>query len=106
MLEELGAARILVIRIAHGSVAASREQIAERRLAVDQLGPHEIAVDEVEEIEAIIDQAGGIAGGLVLGLAESFGAIIAPAYKDAVGFILVMLVLLYKPDGLLGKKWS
>jgi len=27
---------------------------------------------------------------LVLGLAESFGAIIAPAYKDAVGFILVM----------------
>jgi branched-chain amino acid transport system permease protein len=49
--------------------------------------------------------AGGIAGGLVLGLAESFGAIIAPAYKDAVGFVLVMLVLLYKPDGVFGK-WS
>jgi branched-chain amino acid transport system permease protein len=49
--------------------------------------------------------AGGIAGGLILGLAESFGAIIAPAYKDAVWFILVLIVLLFKPNGLFGK-WS
>ncbi len=49
--------------------------------------------------------AGGIAGGLLLGLAESFGTIIAPSYKDAVGFVLVVLVLLYKPDGIFGK-WS
>lgn len=49
--------------------------------------------------------AGGIAGGMLLGIAESFGAIFAPAYKDAVGFVLVLIVLLYKPDGLFGK-WS
>jgi branched-chain amino acid transport system permease protein len=59
----------------------------------------------VVTLGGIASFAGGIAGGLVLGLAESFGAIIAPAYKDAVGFLLVMLVLLYKPDGLFGK-WS
>jgi branched-chain amino acid transport system permease protein len=49
--------------------------------------------------------AGGIFGGLLLGIAESFGTIIAPSFKDAVGFVLVLMILLYKPDGLFGK-WS
>ena len=40
-------------------------------------------------------------GGLILGLGESFGTLFSSAYKDAIGFILVILILLYKPDGLL-----
>lgn len=47
---------------------------------------------------------GAIAGGLLLGVAESFGSIISSAYKDAIGFVLVIAVLLYKPDGLFGKR--
>ncbi|WJR80857.1 branched-chain amino acid ABC transporter permease [Bradyrhizobium sp. NP1] len=47
---------------------------------------------------------GAIAGGLLLGMAESFGSIVSSAYKDAIGFVLVIAVLLYKPDGLFGKR--
>jgi branched-chain amino acid transport system permease protein len=47
---------------------------------------------------------GAIAGGLLLGVAESFGSIVSSAYKDAIGYVLVIVVLLYKPDGLFGKR--
>jgi branched-chain amino acid transport system permease protein len=59
----------------------------------------------VVTLGGIASFAGGIVGGLLLGIAESFGTIFAPSYKDAVGFLLVVIILLYKPDGLFGK-WS
>jgi branched-chain amino acid transport system permease protein len=43
---------------------------------------------------------GSMVGGLILGLAESFGTLVSSAYKDAVGFALVIFVLIYRPDGL------
>jgi branched-chain amino acid transport system permease protein len=46
---------------------------------------------------------GSIAGGLILGISESFGAYVSSAYKDAIGFILVIIILLYRPQGLFGK---
>jgi branched-chain amino acid transport system permease protein len=44
--------------------------------------------------------SGAMAGGLILGLAESLGTLVSSAYKDAIGFVLVILILLYRPDGL------
>ncbi len=43
-------------------------------------------------------------GGLVLGVAEAFGAdIFGDQYKDVVAFSLLVLVLLFRPTGILGR---
>ena len=49
--------------------------------------------------------AGAIAGGLILGIAEAMTAgFISSAYKDAVPFILILLILFFMPRGLFGAK--
>ncbi|HKB92554.1 MAG TPA: hypothetical protein VKC60_18710, partial [Opitutaceae bacterium] len=48
---------------------------------------------------------GVVAGGLILGLSEQFTArYISTGYKDAPGFVLLILILLVRPVGLFGKK--
>ncbi|GGK08419.1 high-affinity branched-chain amino acid ABC transporter permease LivH [Pseudomonas matsuisoli] len=47
---------------------------------------------------------GAVLGGLVLGVAEAFGAdIVGDQYKDVVAFGLLILVLLFRPTGILGR---
>lgn len=48
---------------------------------------------------------GAIFSGLILGVTESMTAsYISPALKDAVAFILIIVVLLFKPNGLFGRR--
>ena len=48
---------------------------------------------------------GALLGGVIVGVCENLAAAyISPAYKDAVALIIFMVVILFKPQGLLGKK--
>ncbi|MCI5146074.1 MAG: branched-chain amino acid ABC transporter permease, partial [Candidatus Electrothrix sp. AR3] len=47
---------------------------------------------------------GSIIGALFLGFAENFGTWFFPsAYKDAVAFVILLLFLLVRPYGILGR---
>ena len=50
---------------------------------------------------------GAVAGGLILGVAEAMTAgYISSSYKDAVPFVLILLILFFMPRGLFGAKMS
>lgn len=50
---------------------------------------------------------GAAMGGLLLGVLESFGAgLISSAYKDAFAFMILLILLFFKPSGLFGKASS
>jgi branched-chain amino acid transport system permease protein len=47
---------------------------------------------------------GAVAGGLLLGVFESLGAgLISSEYKDAVAFLVLLIILFLKPSGILGR---
>jgi branched-chain amino acid transport system permease protein len=46
---------------------------------------------------------GAVAGGLIVGTSEAMAAgYISSAYKDAVAFVIILLVLFFLPNGLFG----
>lgn len=48
---------------------------------------------------------GSIVGGLVIGLSETLAATyLGGSYADAVAFIILIIVLLFRPSGLFGKQ--
>ena len=48
---------------------------------------------------------GAMIGGLALGVVESFGALwVGPEHATTVSFVLLIAILLVRPEGLLGRK--
>jgi branched-chain amino acid transport system permease protein len=48
---------------------------------------------------------GALVGGLIIGISEGIGSVFLPtAFRDAYGMLFLVLILLFKPSGLLGSK--
>ena len=64
-----------------------------------------LIANHVGQVNFFIGFIAGIkAGGLVLGLCESFATgYISSAYEDALAFALLVLILIFRPAGILGK---
>ncbi len=49
---------------------------------------------------------GALVGGMVLGLVETVGTVILPSsFQELIGFLVLVLVLAFRPQGLLGKRF-
>jgi branched-chain amino acid transport system permease protein len=49
---------------------------------------------------------GAIIGGVILGLAESIGSrLLVSVYQEVIPFVLLVLVLIFRPEGILGRKF-
>ena len=47
---------------------------------------------------------GALLGGVLVGVLENLtGAYISPAYKEGVALLLFLVVIIFRPEGLLGK---
>ena len=61
-------------------------------------------------VVAILGGLGGtigpFVGGMALGLAEQIGSLFfSSAYQEAIGFIVLVLVLVFRPQGIMGKRF-
>lgn len=68
-------------------------------------GPPLVKAYEVMAIGGLGSLPGSLVAGLMLGVTETLGAFyISSAYRDAIGFVMMGLFLLFRPRGLFGQK--
>jgi len=52
---------------------------------------------------------GAVVGGIIIGLAETLVSAYVPggsSYRDAIAFVILIIILLFKPTGIFGKSVS
>ena len=60
---------------------------------------------EILAIGGLGSLGGSVAAGIILGLAETLGSFyISSGYRDTIGFVLMALFLIFRPQGLFGQK--
>mgnify|MGYP001096910600 CR=1 FL=1 len=60
---------------------------------------------EIIAIGGLGSIAGSLAGGIILGIAETLGTIlISGEYRDLIGFVVLIIFLVFRPQGLFGQK--
>jgi len=76
------------------------------------LEPHMGIINLVRAFAAVLiggtgNVWGALLGGFIIGLSENMGVLILPlGYKDAIAFFIIIVLLLFKPEGILGTRWG
>lgn len=111
---DIDAARLAGVRIGHTyaltygiatALAAAAGVLLSMSFSItpDMGGPFNLRSFVVVILGGLGTVPGALAGGLIFGLVDSFAGVLAPGLKDAVAFAMLVLVLIVRPQGLLGK---
>lgn len=105
-----GVERKTIVRLTwalSGALAAIAGVLAAMDRAVDPLigWNYQISVFAAAILGGLGSPVGAVIGALLIGVAQEVSTIvIAPSYRQAVGFAVILLLLLFRSNGLLGTK--